>query len=555
VPKRRIEAPYLGASDSPAFLATTAGVCPPTRLLNVVPITGAKNRRQIGLRPGAVKAFAQRMGGGARVQAIGAVSRARIVTGLRAVAETPLSGQGRSIGVGALVGQVWGLEPNYGMYLSRHENVSAGGEYADTGPSGPSVVCSDMPPTVQRIVYASNYTDASGFTVARVTCVDSRSGERYWSHKIVRPGAEAFVNMVSCTDERVFIATNQFVRVLDLASGAAVASELEFNCGGWSDEVVAVRPVPDGSAVLIAFRGSSAGPAILRSGVVVSAGRQAGMWRSGVMRAAVQPFGAATPLVRSTLGVQLPFDDRYYEGPTPYTPHGYLRLSECLPGSGPGTVLAQRRPRGRWPTGLEVLEDGSFVVAHTNTGWGPSADATHVPPSKPGHDYAPPGGPYTSLSLFDAAGVLIRSWDAPSLLELKADGFYSDIPDPGTDQTPSINAVAARGGFIAAGGRRNATVPANLFVFTREGVPVGAIDLSTTITENGLAFSRTDGALLVAGFRTTTWPGSGGDNAHLWVIDAQTGQIVKGFDLGADVSALSVCSAASGRIVYTTDKV
>ena len=554
MPNRRIEAPYLGASDNPAFLATMAGTCPPTRLLNVVPITGAKGRRQIGLRPGARKAFSQRMGGGGAVQALGAVSRARIVTGLRAVAETPLSGQGRSIGAGPLVGQVWGLEANYGMYLRRYEDVSAGGEYADTGPDDPSVVACDMPPTVQRIVYASNYVDGSGKLVARVTCIDSRSGERYWSHKIARPMSDAFVNMLSCTDERVFIATNQFVRVLDLLSGTAPASELEFNCGGWSDEVVAVRPVPDGSAVLIAFRGSSVG-VTLRSGAVASAGRQASMWRSGVMRATVQPFGSFAPLVRSNLGAQLPLADRYYEGPEPYAPHGYTRFSECLPGAGPDTPLATRRPRGRWPTGLAVFDDGSFVVSHTNTGWGPSGDATHVHPTKPGNDYSPPGGPYTSLSLFDAGGRLVYSWDAPSIQELKADGFYSDIPNPGSDQLPSLNAVAASNGFIVAGGRRNATVPANLFVFTREGVPVGAIDLGSTVAENGLAFSKADGTLLAAGFRSDGWPGADGDFANLWAIDAETGQIVKALDLGADVSALSVCSAANGRIVFTTDKV
>ncbi len=565
----RLVPPDLGATDNSTFFDQPQRTCPPGSMLNVRPFTVSKDRPQVGLRPGILKAFAQQMGSGAPVQACGVVSRARAITGARVGDRTAITDVGRSIPEAALAGQVWGLQSNFGMYLRRDEDVSAGGEFADTGPSDPSVVAIAYTPDQSKLVYAENYIDASAVLVSRVTCIDAQTGETQWSHKITRTGA-AYSNSIVCTALYAFVCTNQYVRALKIADGTQFGTE--FDCNGWSQECIQAILTPDSTALLIIFRGTSANGTPsndLPSGVHVLGAVKASMWRSGVMEATIQAAGSTAALVGTVLGAQLPSTDRYYEGPSPYNPHNYLRFSECLAGCGPDTPLAQRMPRGVWPTAIAPMPDGGFIVSHTNTGWGPDSNASHVYPTKPGNDYSAPGPPYRTLSIFAADGTYIQSLNTFSIFEahtVDSPTTYSDIPYTSDDQ-PSILALATdSSGNIYAAGRVQSAIPANVFCFDRDGNPKWSVALSTVagstggaggqhILENGAAVCGDDQNPLFGGTRSTTWPGASGAHALLWKLDKETGAVLDTYDLGAAVSCLGIASNARGDIAFCSDHV
>lgn len=566
----RLIPPIQGAVDNKTFFEQAGETCPPSRLLNVRPRPDSTiDRPQIGQRPGIVKAFPQRMGSGAAVQAMGVVSKSRAISGERVGSSTPADGTGRSLQTGALVGQVWGLIRNFSMYLRRYEDVSPSGPFGDTGPTDPSVIAVVYSLDKTKIIYAENYLNGTGFQVARVTCIDANTAKVIWSHHMTRTVAlvtqATFVNSLCCSDDYVFACSNQYVRAIKLSDGTQFGTE--FDCNGWSQEVIDASLTIDKSALYITFKGTSAS-ATLHSGVVVGGPLKASIWRSGVMKAVIQPAGSSVALVGTVFGPQLPITDRYYEGPYPnYAPHNYIRFSEVLPGCGPAEDLSVRQPRGRIPTAIATTPDGGFVVSHTNTGYGPNSNVHRVygdttdggtttgAPPWPGNDYSPPGPPYFTLSWFDSGGNFIRSVDTFSIVELKGDGFYSDIPNDSTE-SPSILAIGVRSdGSVVAGGRVQTTIPANCFAFGPTGFPTWTVNLGQIIRENGIAIAQDDDNPLFGGDRSTTWPSSGSAPAILWKLDKDTGAVLEHFDLGASVSCLGVDSIASGEIVFCSDKV
>lgn len=550
--------PVLGVADNSSWFKQPGGTCPPLSMLNCRPYTTPDKRPQIGQRPGIVKAFPQQMGNGAPGQGCGVVSRSRAISGYRIGERTTIDGTGRSTKPAALLGQVWGIARNFAMFLRRYENVSAGGEFADTGPADQSVVAIRYSKDETKIIYASNYIPtATGRLEGRVTCIDAKSGAVLWSRVILRTIAlvaqATFVNSLCCSNDYVWVCTNQFVRGLKLTDGTTFG--VEFDCNGWAQECIQAVVTADDSALLIAFRGSTAG-GTLNSGVVVGGPLKAGIWRSGVMKATIQPAGSGVALVATALGPQLPVGDRYYEGPVPYAPHNYVRFSEVLSGCGKDQDLSVRQPRGRWPTGIALLPDGGFVVSHTNSGYGPNSNALHtVPNGWPANDYSPPGPPYYTLSYFDSGGNYQRSIDTFSIVELKADGFYSDIPND-SSEVPSITALdISTDGTIFCGGRVQSAIPANAFAFDSFGNPKWAINLGQIIRENGVAVAKDDQQALFGGDRSTTWPSSGAADAILWKLQKDTGAVLNHFDLGSAVSCLGVTSNARGDIAFSSDKV
>jgi hypothetical protein len=537
VATRRIPPPYRGVSNATPYYETPGDLCPPGSMLNVRTFVPTEDRASVGQRPGIAKKFAQRLGNGAALQAMRAVTRASVVSGYNIGSCSAITDNWDTKDGTPQTGQVFLLRNNLGQYYAHYENVSASGtapvqDTHATDPSEQAVTCIACNPGGSRFVFGSTYADATR-DVARITCIDAATGAVQWSHKIERP-ADVFVNSVCCDNEFVFVCTNQYVRVLRLSTGALLTDR---NLDQWSSETMQACISADGDYLYATFLGSDA--ATMSGGPTVTTGKYAQYFRAGVMKWQINHGDPVTPLTRIVYGAQLDDDETYYE-----RTHNYLRFSEVFP-------IA---PRGVWPTSIAAMPDGGVVVGHTNNGWGPTVAFT---PDNSAFDKK-------TVTLLDDSGAIVWQADTESINAVNEGGVYNDIEFDGSGQIfSSVLAVAADAqGNVYTGGRRvgvsgnygtvfklNAGDGSEVWRFNTGQDPASA-------TVRSIYVDPTDGNLWVSGDRNTSWTGASGASAHLWKLSSVDGALLAYYDLNvASVSGLGVCVDQNGRIGYCTDRI
>ena len=539
MPTRPIVPPYRGISNATPYYRTPGDMCPPNGMLNARCFVPTDDRPQVGKRPGLLRQFTARVGSGGFIQGMKSITRASIVTGYDIGGCEDITTDWEGKESDALLGQVWLLRSNLAMYRNHYENTGASGTYpvadtATTNPSTQDVSCITHTPDGAKVIFGSTYA-VTGRSVSRITCIRSSDATVLWSHKI-DPGASRFVNTVAATNLYVFVTTGQYLRVLSVADGTQLQ---EHDLDQWSSEAIDARVSADGLYLYVLFFGSNAA-ATLTSGQLVTTGKYAQHWRSGVMKFSIND--SAPYLRRVTYGAGLSSSNAYYE-----SAHGYLRFSEVFP-TGP------LGPNGTYPTALATLADGTVAVTHTNRGWGPNAGIT------------PTGTPPATVSLFDDTGAIIWRADTFSLLDATGDGGLNDILFDGSSALfSSISAIAADAqGDIYVGGRTVTTPRGSACVFKlsgSDGSMIWATNLgmnasTQTVRQAAMCIDPTDGSVWVAGDRNTSWTGASSRAAHLWKLNPDTGDILGFFDLAAaSKSGLGVSVDQNGQIAYCSTKV
>lgn len=235
-----------------------------------------------------------------------------------------------------------------------------------------------------------------------------------------------------------------------------------------------------------------------------------------------------------------------------YEDHLYFRLSEHV----------AMTPRGRYCNAIAATPDGGVAVATCNKGWGPNSSY------QPDNTVAPRS--LVKISSGTTGAALLWESDIGSRLDPRVTVIggvptthYNDIPHPSdavnntNDPHPTADAVAVdAAGDIYVGGRTSAFGYSVHKVRGSSGTMVWETNTGDWVPQHGLAFNAAQNAVAAAGKRNTTWEGSGGANALLWFIDADSGDIVDNYDLAETVNAWgAACHATSGDTAFVTDYV
>lgn len=538
MPTRRIPPPYRGVSNATPYYETPGDLCPPGSMSNVRCFVPNEDRATIGQRPGLRRKFSARIGNGAAIQALRALTRASVVSGYSTGSCTAVTDNWQNKDGTSPVGQVWLLNQNLAPYGFYYENVAASGPYGDThgtDPSEQSVACIACPPGGSYFVFGSTYDDGSGTDKARVTAINSATGALMWSHAIVRP-VDTFVNAIEATNEFVFVATSQYVRVLRADTGELLTDR---NLDRWSSEVIECRVTDDGDYLYATFLGSDVA-ATLASSQAVTAGKYAQYFRAGVMKWQINHGNTTTPLTRVTYGAGLASNNTYWEAN-----HNYLRFSE---------VFASK-PRGCYPTGLAVMPDGGCVVCHSNQGWGPTSSFT-----PDGAAFAP-----HTVTVLDDSGAIVWQADTDSFNTVAEGSVRNDIEfeSSGAIFTSILAVTADALGNVYAAGRRAGPSTNYGSVFklnAADGSIAWRFDCghssTQTVRQTGLFIDPLDGNLWVAGDRSNSWTGASTNYAHLWKLSVADGSVIGYYDLNtASISALGVCVDLNGQIAYCSDRI
>lgn len=556
-----LQLPILGVSDDRAYLDTPQEFVPLSAMRNVLPHAPTKGRRQMGTRPGLVRAFSGRIGAGP-VTGLRSINRPSISGGFNLGNATDLAGTSKLSA--SLLGQVWKLDAVPSMDWSAYIDVTG-----DSGPANNVVNAACFSLDGTKIIVASNYLKGS-YTKAIVVCIDAETGVELWDHSIETASVHRFVNTVRCGSTFVFVATNQYVRVIELATGALVE---ENNLGGWSSEVVDTGVAFIDSingfgqtitteTLFVLFAGSTAlgGPTSTLNGGTMPDGtvtatpltidipESARDFRSGVMKFSISNASPYPPsvLTQQSYGTQIATTAPNAE--QGLARHGYWRFSE----------QSRNSPYGCKPTAMAVHEDGTVLVVRCNQGWGPTS-AFRPSPQLNG------AKPFVSATMISPLGV--RLWESDEAGSVTNDGFgegyYSGTPHYNDIKNPTFIACAMDdqkyavvAGRVNQGGWNVAVLDPDGF---RIAEAVTAAGLGT-VREGCAALDPVDGNFIVGGDRTSLWKvafddvSTVGTNAHLWKINARSGRVVWGYDLLEAVSALAVASS-SGGTVYGSDYV
>ncbi len=575
-----IPIPFRGVTNGSAFIKTPGDAAPLGTTYNLLPHDPATDRRRGGKRFGIKPVFPSPLGS-SEVQALGVITRASAVVGQRLGTCTDMVA-GTSREATGLGGQVFGLDSAFGLDLMYDMDVTGTGPYVDDGPATNGVGACAISPDGRYLAVASNYfSSGSGQIVARIVLIDLTTGLAVATRRLAQAGTFQFINTMVFSDRMLFVCTNEFVNVYWYGQSALIYGSLlepgiegvhgvsGNSCLGWANECIQAALSPDGVYLYVAFNGTGVGRTLL-SGVVVTPGINASMWRSGVMRFRISN---STPyLIAEAWGVQLPESRRYFEGASGDLPHNYWRLSEQL----------HRKPQGGYITGIAVDAQGNVIISHTNTGRGPDNNPAHqgvgfFDPAIPGanaidgpFDYMRSQGPdYSTVTKISPAGALLWSADTDSIVsEINDSGFFNDIPTPNDDQHfPSIQALCIdTAGDIYAGGALNRAVAddgINVFKIDGRsggllwGNTVGAVTLGNGqragVPQAAMCIGP-GGQPVVCAFRNDAWDGaSGGDYRTLFVLDPAEGDLLTEYALGTEpVSALCVASGG-GRLFFGID--
>lgn len=523
--RRRVIPPYRGVSNNTTYIGTPNGYCPPESMRNVRCYTPAKDRPTIGQRPGLAPLFPD-LTDGAAVQGLGVVSRASVITGYTLGTCDPVGADWSTSTAGTLDGHLWMLDGRRGMYATSYYDATT-----DGAPSPVSAFAVAVNPAGTLAAYAMIYDDGSPSNVVRVRVVSTVDGSTVWTVKIAETGVNRFVNTMTFSENYLFVCTNNQLRVYRATTGTAVQTS---TMNGWAFEVIQCCVSADGAFLYVGFNGLETG-ATLPSGVTVTAGRYARMWRAGVMKFQINPTTSLAAIEQVSFGTQLLPANTYYE-----TGHGYWRFSEQTPWA----------PWGVEIRGIAAHPDGGVVLAHTNQGRGPNAS---FPPD-------PSIRQFFTLTKLNSNGVTLWRHDTDSAIEPEIGdlGYQNDIPTTGTDFPSVMCLTVTASGTVIAAGRINTVAAYGVNVFAirgTDGVRLWEQDLGGLINEGCIALDPTDDNPILVGVRNAAWPGAGGNNAHLWRLSSVTGEVLQDNDLNVAATGLGVGVTTSGDIVYATTKV
>lgn len=527
---RPLRLPDRGAGNNTRFVDTPGDLAPPPRVRNVRRTHAISDRPQISGRAGWVRANKTALGAG-MIQGLLAVSRPEIREGYQPV-NCRAGGPGQSKEAEAIAGNGFVLDVVPSMAASHTLDVSGLG-----GPATVTCNACALSPDGTRMALVANWTHTTtGELNSTIQAINIATGAILWTHTITESGKDRYTNGIEWGHSFVYIATNQYVRVLDQDDGTQVG--VEDDVGGWAQEVIdiAAQSAVGGGGVTIdtflfvAFDGSTKAAA---SPITIEGGNPARHFRSGVAR--YQVF-VTIGIERTRWGDALDPADPFFEAD-----HGYVRISE----------ITSVRPHGAKINAMALGPGGAVYIARCNCGYGPVAASY------------PPDGlvlPLITVMKINADGSLGWEADTLSILETGLGGFLNDLPTAAGDE-PSLLAICVGAAGVFVAGRENLAGDSAFCLDPDNGstlwsIPlIGAGGTTKVIREGAAAIDPTDGNPIFAGDRVNDWPGASSANAHLWKLKAQNGEVVWAFDLGAAVSALGVDVSPTGEVAYATDEV
>jgi hypothetical protein len=510
--------PIRGAHNQTTFEDQPTQTVPFTRIRNVLPNAPTSDRRQLSSRPGLV-ALSDELG--FPIQEMIEVARRPIVDGFVPAPANPAAGYnpvrpitgGTSIPTTAISGNLFRTDQVPAMRWAA---------YVVDAPNGGSSIAVNAvaaSPDNNQIAASINFNDTGGRPAASVSFLNDQF--EAWRRLLTHPTESRSVNTLAVSTLYVLAAAGPRVVVMRRDTGAIVQ---EFNCGGYAFGVQRVRIAKNANGVetaYILFDGAN-NVGTTAGGIPISAGKWARCFRSGVMRCSLEStnINNATPLVIQPYPSVLPTTDPYYDGN-----HGYIRFSEQSP----------QFPRGCFVADFDLMPDGGFVVATSQTGWGPNATFG-------GTGYASPSLADVfadCLWRFDAAGVLMWTIDIQTQVAVGDAGLLNDLND--------LNMQAVKvtpDGEIIVGYRTNST--GNNLACVR---PDGAIrwqaklqGASGRVSEGAIDMDTTGTSVWVGGPRNNQWTGASGANAMLWRVGTTNGSILATYDTGNAVTGLCVAA-------------
>lgn len=537
MPQRR-HPPLQGAANNTAAVDTPELFCPPPNLRNIRIGPQPNERPRAGPRPGIIKAFTQRLGNGAPVQAMIAVGRASGISRYDPGDVTPVT-DGITRLSGALSGQAWVMDHGHGMFADFGAGTA---EYA--------YACC-WHPTLRRLAYFTINGPPPIYTRVRMVDCDPDSAtflQTLWTKDLDdrdptgSPGTfPLFGNHIIVGATFTFVSAGHWVYVIRTSDGTYLK---RYSMMDWCEEAMGSALRADGRLGVI-FRGSNVvtGPVTTNDADTGAANGEGSHFRAGCMLFTVDTTKTA---VNDDMLTPVQFGAKKDALYTYYEDHLYFRLSEHI----------ASQPRGKYPNSIAATPDGGFVVGTCNKGWGPNNTF------RPDDSVAPRA--LLTITPGTVAAAIGLELDFRSRLDPRVTlGLtdYNDIPHPSdavnntNDPHPSADAVCVDPtGHFYVGGR-------SAFGFSVRkmdkdtGEVIWEQNTGDWVPQHGIAFNQPSNLVAVVGKRNTTWEGSSGGSAVLWWLAPDTGEIVDHFDLGFAANAWGVTCNAFGDTAFVSDYV
>lgn len=531
MPRTKLVIPKRGVADNTEHFATPSDVCAPESMLNVLPAEGLRQR--FTKRRGIQRLFDGALALGP-VQGGISVNRASQTGNFILGNRTDIVGS--SSARSAILGNAWLLDSAPSMARMHYFDVTS-----DGGPASVAVNAIAFTQDKTGLIVSTNYT-SGGFTKSRVRRIRVSDGVTLWTADIAQAVTNRYVTTLCCSREYVLVCTNQYVRALNLSTGAQVGSE--WNLAGWSFQAVQAGTHYNSTTgvehMFVGFNGSVA-VGTRTGGGAIDAGVYAEHFRSGVIKAKLIPLslvGAGAWYSQVSYGTQLGATSLMYEAP-----HGYYRFSE----------QSRNAPHGCVVQALAMDSAGGVYVARSSAGWGPTSSYKPTPTSTDPDGSV--GRPFVTVTKINEDGPTIYESDAA-----EPDQGFPTIGDYAF--TDALNPTFWAGcvdwaGHFYVGGRTNQSL-ASVYAIDPYGEMLWRANLTggypgtTQIARGAMAIDPADNNVLCAGYRNTGWDGAGGQQAHIWKLSRNDGSVIWAYDIGKAVSGL--CIAASGSyIAYGSD--
>lgn len=569
-----IEAPDMGVSDGPAFIAQPRTACPPDGMRNIVPVqrggAGRDVRFRLKTRPPLLERFGVTPTGEHPVQAAGRVGQASAFTGFNV-------GNVTTVGPTGVVTRESGYVRSNAMVLDPDWSIRAlftdnrGGAFTDppTGPGGQDAYNACWNPdnddigffvthaidngvtTDDTLIVGLNRIDLTTDTITHQTwVVDAAPG---YSTPLNAGTIHIAQNRIACKPPYVFVVAAYYLYVfradnLTYLKRYAIPFAIEgqdidlFTANGIDYISVAFT----GSAAIVAPVVSDAGPTPreafgehFRSGLALYKLNYA----SAALKTPVAVNGDALTRIAMPQGTQSPGAS--------YENHRTFRLAE----------YDQGRPRGRLIYTHRMGSDGYVYLGHCNQGFGydgsqtdqrPDGQSPFVTVSKVNLNAALATAPAAFKDPATASDYGIENaggWQADTDSYRRAflwggNTYYNDIPQivngariPGAvSDAPSVFAMAynAAADVLCVGGRRPAPLEARANVYAlrgADGARVWSRDLKGLIQQNAISVNPSNGHFIVGFGRNNGYPGAESEFAEMAELDKDTGAIIRTKDM------------------------
>lgn len=548
-PLRPVILPIRGVANNTAYIDTPSQFAPPDSMRNARPFDTATDRPRIAKRPG-LESIVQLPGVTGRVQAVTAVTLSSVITGYR-IGTCSQPTDGTSVEAIAPAGNFFRLDSAPSTAAMGYMDLTASG--TNDGPSNNSIHSVAWHSDGERYAVASNYTDSgTSLGVTRISMYHKDTG-LIWTQKLNHASRSMFNNAIRFSQNFLIADQVEKLVVLSLTTGAQVWNT---DLAGWSDEVIEFGIYNDAGTeyVLAMFLGSGRPGTTLEGqiGVTGTSTYQSQHFRSGVMKLRISATGDLSgvvygPQLDSSLGA--PGNRHYYYEAR----HNYHRFSEHT----------AAYPHGCQPTAMRVGPDGSVFYLRCNKGWGPRP--TFTPNLQANR---------ITICKIGPSGALEWETDDESILEtvsFGADGSYQcDIhPPSGPSAYPTLQALAVdANGDIYVAGRVNGAGYSCMKIRGADGQVLWRTRLSDpasattqTVYQAAICIDPTDNNPVVGLHRNALWysqrtpsvvvAGGSSRNAQLVKLDANSGNSVWDFDLGAaNAHVYAVDVNQFGEVLY-----